>query len=112
MDGENINRSLPSDMDPDSLTCENAVELLKGPTVLGRHKETGLEVLLLDGRFGLYYQHGSLQISVGRLREGEEQGFEHAMSRLDKKAEKLGTISCHYHKYVSCIVSLHAVHQA
>ena len=92
VDGQHINKSLRSDTDPSSVTVEDAVELLKGPTVLGTHPETGLDVTLQTGRFGPYYKHGSLQFAVGRLREGEEANWEHAMMRLDKKAMKLGAI--------------------
>jgi DNA topoisomerase I len=93
VDGKPINRSLPTDKDPESLTVEEAVEVLKGPTVLGQHEETGLDITVHDGHFGPYYKHGSLQFSMGRLPEGEEPSLEHAIARLDKKAERLGTSS-------------------
>jgi DNA topoisomerase I len=85
-------RSLPSDKDPESLTVEEAVELLRGPAALGQHEETGLNITLHQGRFGPYYKHGSLQFSVGKLPDGEEPSLEHAIARLDKKAERLGVI--------------------
>ena len=93
MDGQDINQGLQKDTDPGSVTVEDAVELLKGPIVLGRHPGTGLDVTVQTGRFGLYYKHGSLQFSVGTLPTGEEPNWDHAIARLDKKAMRLGAIS-------------------
>jgi hypothetical protein len=94
VDGKDINRSLPSDKNPDGLTVEEAVELLKGPTVLGQHQETGLDITLRDGRFGAYYKHGPLQISVGKMEDGAEPSLEHAIMRLDRKAARQGVFCC------------------
>lgn len=92
--GKDINMSLPDDIDPEALTCEQALELLKGPKILGQHDETELDITLNKGRFGPYYAHGSLSISVGRLPEGEEPSLEHGLARLEKKAVKLGMLLC------------------
>lgn len=92
MDGKDITSSLPSDTDPSSLSCEQAVELLKGPTVLGKHEETELDISVHTGRFGPFYKHGSVTCSVGKLEEGDEPSLEHAIARLDKKAERLGAV--------------------
>ncbi|NJR42122.1 MAG: hypothetical protein HC767_05165 [Akkermansiaceae bacterium] len=92
VDGERINRALPSDKHPGSTTLEEAVELLRAPIVLGQHQQTGLDITVMSGRFGPYYKHGSLSISVGKLPDGEAPSFEHAVARLDKKAQKMGKI--------------------
>ena len=50
--------NVPDDMPPDELTLEVARELLANPAgeeiVLGKHPETGLEVIAKNGRFGPY----------------------------------------------------------
>ena len=71
--------------------------MLKGPKILGQHKETQLDITLSKGRFGPYYSHGSLSMSVGKLPEGKEPSLEHALARLDRKAAKLGTLQSKVH---------------
>jgi DNA topoisomerase-1 len=60
--GQGNTVSLPDDLPPAELTIERAVELLDakqdGPRDLGHDPETGVEVLLLTGRFGPYVQLG------------------------------------------------------
>ena len=54
--------SLPEDVAPADLTVERALELLKakaeGPRRLGEDPATGLDVYLLNGRYGWYVQLG------------------------------------------------------
>ena len=53
--------SIPEDVPPDELTTERAVEFLEAPSgdrELGEDPETGLPVLLRNGRFGPYVQLG------------------------------------------------------
>lgn len=50
--------NVPDDLPPDELTVEKATELLANPSgaekVLGSHPETGLDLLVKNGRFGPY----------------------------------------------------------
>ncbi len=53
--------SVPEDLPPDELTIERAIELLEAPSgdrQLGKDPESGLPVLLRQGRFGAYVQLG------------------------------------------------------
>ena len=53
--------SVPEDLAPDELTIEKASELLEAPSgdrVLGKHPESGVDVLVKAGRFGPYVQLG------------------------------------------------------
>lgn len=53
--------SVPEDLPPDELTVQKAAELLAAPSgdrVLGNDPETGLPVVLKNGRFGAYVQLG------------------------------------------------------
>lgn len=61
--------SLPEDVAPDELTVERALEILSAPSqdrVLGTDPQTGLEVSVLNGRFGPYVQLGSNEDSEGK----------------------------------------------
>ncbi|MFI2708173.1 topoisomerase C-terminal repeat-containing protein, partial [Nocardioides sp. CER28] len=53
-----VRANVPDDLPPDELTVEKAKELLANPAGeevrLGRHPETGLEVVAKNGRFGPY----------------------------------------------------------
>ncbi len=58
--GEPRRVNIPGDLAPDELTAEKARELVDAPVggdrVLGVHPETGLEVVVKDGRFGPYLE--------------------------------------------------------
>jgi DNA topoisomerase-1 len=49
--------SLPKGMNPDALTLEMAVNLLKLPRILGTHPETGRKIEANNGKFGPYVVH-------------------------------------------------------
>ncbi|MEL7209321.1 MAG: DNA topoisomerase, partial [Actinomycetota bacterium] len=56
--------SIPDDIPPDELTIERAVELVEAPSgdrALGTDPETGLTVLVRNGRFGPYIQLGDTE---------------------------------------------------
>lgn len=56
--------SLPDDIAPDELTLEKSLELLAAPSgdrVLGTDPESGLPVIVKNGRFGAYVQLGELE---------------------------------------------------
>ncbi|WP_395693571.1 type I DNA topoisomerase [Nocardioides sp.] len=57
-DGMAVRANVPDDLPPDELTLEKAKELLANPAgeeiQLGRHPETGLEVVAKNGRYGPY----------------------------------------------------------
>lgn len=84
-----MNRALPGNIPAQDLTLEQAIKLLKGPQVLGQHPESGIDITLRTGRYGPYYQHGSLQVSAGKLEE-EEATLEAALLKLELKAKRIG----------------------
>jgi DNA topoisomerase-1 len=57
-----VNASIPDEMPPADFTLERAIELAetkaRGPASLGTDPATGLDVYLMDGRFGPYVQLG------------------------------------------------------
>jgi len=54
-------KSIPDDISPDELTPARAEEILSVPdeVVLGQHPETGLPVVVKDGKYGPYVQMGA-----------------------------------------------------
>ena len=63
--GQGNTASIPDDIPPDELGVDKAVhyieESAKGPKSLGKDPETGLDVFVLNGRFGAYVQLGELE---------------------------------------------------
>jgi DNA topoisomerase I len=57
-DGAAVRANVPDDLPPDELTLARARELLANPAgeekALGRHPETGLEIVAKNGRYGPY----------------------------------------------------------
>lgn len=94
-DGSLERRAVPRLMSSNSLTLDSALEVFKWTDIsLGLHPDTGLDMFLKSGRFGKYYEHGALSTSVGRVAEGFEPNLEHAITRLDTKAKRLGASIC------------------
>ncbi|MCB0970288.1 MAG: DNA topoisomerase I, partial [Acidimicrobiales bacterium] len=63
--------SIPDDLTPDELDLAKAVELLDAPSgdrVLGVHPETGLDVVVKNGRFGPYVQMGEMPEGKGKVK--------------------------------------------
>jgi len=49
--------SIPKEINPKEITLEEAVKLLSLPRVLGKHPETGNDIVANNGRFGPYVMH-------------------------------------------------------
>lgn len=104
--GKRVRQPLPVKLARDpaaSFTLGDALTLLRSSDlVLGQHPDTQLNIVYKVGRFGPYYEHGSLRFSAGATaqrvaagapKEGEESwqpSLEHAIARLDMKAKKYG----------------------
>jgi len=85
--------------DPDSLftiTLEEALEVLAtraGPAVLkelGEHPESGIEINVLDGRYGPYVTDGKVNASLPKGTEPESFTLEEAVELLKAKARRKG----------------------
>ncbi|HUR62718.1 MAG TPA: type I DNA topoisomerase [Candidatus Thermoplasmatota archaeon] len=63
--GERLSASLPESITPDELDEATVERLLKqkaeGPLAIGEDPETGSRVFVMDGRFGPYYQLGTME---------------------------------------------------
>lgn len=62
VDGEPVSASIPESMTPDELDAATVKALVErkaaGPQSIGKDPATGLDVFVLDGRYGPYYQLG------------------------------------------------------
>ncbi|PQO46648.1 type I DNA topoisomerase [Blastopirellula marina] len=84
--------SIPSDLAPDEVTLEKAIELLDkaqlGDEPLGYDPETGRPVFIKTGRFGDYVQLGLLETDEEPLEEEEEKPKGKKGKAADKEKPK------------------------
>ena len=89
-DGERLTAGLPEKLPPADLTPEMAEELLHsksdGPTVLGKHPESALSVLLKQGPYGPYVQLGD-EAEVEKKHEEEQLKLAQAVAQNGKKGK-------------------------
>ena len=82
-----------------SVTLEEAVELVKaklagkGTTLkeLGKHPDSGDELVILSGRYGPYVTDGSINATLPKGTEPEDVDLMLAVDLLAKKAARKGT---------------------
>lgn len=72
-----------------SITVENAASFLQPPRVLGQHPETGWDVTLRSGKYGMYYQHGRTSASANPDKQATLKAAVHVLDRKDRKARRL-----------------------
>ncbi len=97
-------RSLPAEISPLDVTLEQAIELLKQPKTRGRGATkkppikifdespiTGVQVQLLDGRYGPYVTDGETNASLPKGASPEELEFGEALSLLAARAAAGGS---------------------
>ena len=56
--------SIPKEYNPAEITLADALKFLSIPKVLGKHPETGLDVVANNGRFGPYVSHNGNYRSI------------------------------------------------
>ena len=76
--------SLPPNTDPRSLKEEDLLFLRSLPRELGKHPETGDDVLFKLGKFGAYVESGTERRTVENWRDGETMTLEQALQRLSE----------------------------
>jgi DNA topoisomerase-1 len=82
-----------------SVTLEEAVELIKAKLSgkltalkqLGKHPDSGEELVILSGRYGPYVTDGSINATLPKGTEPEDVDLETAVDLLAKKAARKGT---------------------
>ncbi|MEL7156214.1 MAG: DNA topoisomerase [Actinomycetota bacterium] len=86
-------KSIPDDIAPDELSPERAEDILAIPDEipLGIHPETGLEVIIKDGKFGPYVQMGDFDDENGERPQTSSlfEGMEMGSVTLDQAVELL-----------------------
>ena len=82
--------SLPKEIAPREVTTEQAVRLLSLPRTLGRHPETGNEVIANNGRFGPYVMHDGDFRSIKGDDNAYEISFDRAMEILSQPKSTRG----------------------
>ena len=94
--GSRDRKALPTALAAETITLAQALDVLNATDeVLGKAPGCELDVLIKEGRFGPYYSLGKLNASFGRTGEDFEPSIQHAVTRLEAKAEKLGARSVH-----------------
>ena len=87
--------SVPKTLAAGAVTLEHALDLLSLPRRLGAHPSDGQDVLLRNGPFGLFVQHGDLMASLSRadlaLLDGSTSAMtlDTALARLEEKKTRV-----------------------
>lgn len=92
-----INASLPPGVDPRTVSLEEAIRIMSETKErkermltplanLGKHPETGAEILVKDGRFGPYVTDGTTNATINKKRDPLSVTLDQAIEMLIKKA--------------------------
>lgn len=85
-DGEKPKRSgLPKDMKPADMTLDYALRLLSLPRLVGRHPESGNDIMADLGRYGPYLRHGKQSANLETVDDIFEIGVNRAVTVLAEK---------------------------
>src|SRR5690606_4327336 len=84
------NASLLPGMSPDEVTLEVALKLLSLPRTLGKHPESGVEVIASNGRFGPYVKCGSETRSLPKDRSPLDVTLQEALQLLAQPKGRRG----------------------
>ena len=88
-DNEKPKRSgLPKDMRPADMTLDYALRLLSLPRLVGKHPETGEDIIADLGRYGPYLKHGKQSASLETVDEIFEIGVNRAVTVIAEKKSK------------------------
>lgn len=79
-------KSIPKGVEPQEITLEQAVELLRFPVELGIDPKTGERVLFDKGQYGPYVKRGKINASIRKNQGLGEITLDEAIELLNKKA--------------------------
>jgi DNA topoisomerase I len=86
--GEGERGPVPPEVAPDELSVEMALDLIRrqaeGPRNLGKDPETGLPVLVLDGRYGPYVQLGEMPPPEPKKKDAKGRTAKSKAKKADK----------------------------
>ena len=84
--------SIPKKVDPNSIDLKKAIAFLSLPRLIGKHPETGLDILAGIGRLGPYLKYDINFISIPADETVINIGLNHAVVLIGDNSEKLGKI--------------------
>jgi DNA topoisomerase-1 len=87
--------SLPKGMDGETITLEQALGLLTLPRLIGKHPETGQDMLAGLGRFGPYIKMGSLFASLDKDDDILSIGVNRAVDVIGRKLASVRVLGQH-----------------
>ncbi|MEI8338150.1 MAG: type I DNA topoisomerase [bacterium] len=82
--------SIPKEYNPAEITLADALKFLSIPKVLGKHPETGLDVVANNGRFGPYVSHNGNYRSIKKPLNVFDITFDEAMALLAQEKKPRG----------------------
>jgi DNA topoisomerase-1 len=96
-------RSIPGEVSLLDLSAEKAIEILSQPKKMGRgraasspplkdlgkHPQTGTQILIKSGRYGPYVTDGTINASLSRGADPASVTMEEALSLLQARADKI-----------------------
>ena len=82
--------SIPKEYDPSKITLADALKFLSIPRTLGKHPETGLDVVANNGRFGPYVSHDGNFRSIKAPLNVFEITLDEALALLAQEKKKRG----------------------
>ncbi len=82
--------SIPKEYNPAEITLADALKFLSIPKVLGKHPETGLDVVANNGRFGPYVSHNGNYRSIKKPLNVFDITFDEAMTLLAQEKKPRG----------------------
>ena len=84
--------SLPKQVDPKSIDIKKAIAFLSLPRLIGKHPETGSDIIAGIGRYGPYIKYDINFISLPADETVINLGLNHAVVLIGENAEKLGKV--------------------
>jgi DNA topoisomerase-1 len=82
--------SIPKGVDAATIELDYALKLLRLPRLVGKHPESGEDILAGIGRYGPYVQHGKTYVNLPAVEEVFEVGVNRAVTLFADKAAGKG----------------------
>lgn len=84
--------SLPKQVDPKSIDIKKAIAFLALPRLIGKHPETGSDIIAGIGRYGPYIKYDINFLSLPADETVINLGLNHAVVLIGENSEKLGKV--------------------
>ncbi len=84
--------SLPKQVDPQSIDIKKGIAFLSLPRIIGKHPETGSDIIAGIGKYGPYLKYDINYISLPADETVINIGLNHAVVLIGENAEKMGKV--------------------